>query len=85
MAQGSPGRLHTVGYIQWAITHNSLLILTWDEDDGSATSHIATIFVGAHVKAGHYSESMNHYSVESVPKKRCQILTNVYICSIFLL
>ena len=43
--------------------HNSLFILTWDEDNGSSANHIATIFVGAHVKSGRYSESINHYSL----------------------
>lgn len=56
---------HLSNYIQWAQTHNSLLILTWDEDDGSDTNQIVTIFVGAHVKAGQYSETINHYNVLS--------------------
>ena len=43
--------------------HNSLLIVTWDEDDGSTTNQIPTFFVGPMVKAGQYSESINHYSV----------------------
>ncbi len=51
------------GYAQWAKTHNSLLIVTWDEDDSSASNQIATIFVGPMVKPGTYSESINHYTV----------------------
>ncbi len=51
------------GYAQWALTHNSLLILTWDEDDSGSGNHIATIFVGSAVKPGQYSESINHYTV----------------------
>ncbi len=51
------------GYAQWAQTHNSLLIVTWDEDDSGSSNHIATIFSGAHVKTGQYSESINHYTV----------------------
>jgi hypothetical protein len=50
-------------YIQWAKTHNSLFILTWDEDDGSPTNQIATLFVGPMVKPGTYSQTINHYSV----------------------
>jgi hypothetical protein len=50
-------------YAQWAKTHNSLLIVTWDEDDSSASNQIPTIFYGAGVKAGQYSETINHYSV----------------------
>jgi hypothetical protein len=51
------------GYAQWAQTHNSLLIVTWDEDDSASNNHIATIFTGANVKGGHYSESITHYTV----------------------
>ncbi len=29
-------------YVAWAQTHNSLLIVTWDEDDGGQSNHIAT-------------------------------------------
>ena len=51
------------GYAQWAQTHNSLLIVTWDEDDNGPDNHIATIFVGSSVKPGQYNESINHYTV----------------------
>ncbi len=54
---------HLDGYVQWAKTHNSLLIVTWDEDDGSAANQVATIFVGPMVKVGTYSESIDHYSI----------------------
>jgi phosphatidylinositol-3-phosphatase len=50
-------------YVTWATSHNSLLIVTWDENDGSPGNKIATIFVGAHVKAGTYSERVTHYRV----------------------
>src|ERR1041385_6526941 len=50
-------------YVDWAQSHNSLLIVTWDEDDGSQQNHIATIFMGPMVKPGQYGESINHYSV----------------------
>jgi hypothetical protein len=56
---------HLDSYVQWAKTHNSLFILTWDEDGGSDTNRITTIFVGAHVKAGQYGKTINHYSVLS--------------------
>ncbi|WP_138443873.1 alkaline phosphatase family protein [Sinomonas susongensis] len=51
------------GYAQWAKTHDSLLIVTWDEDDNSAGNHIATIFSGAQVKPGQYGEQIDHYRV----------------------
>lgn len=50
-------------YVKWAETHNSLLILTWDEDDDSSGNHIATIFVGPMVKPGKYGEKIAHYNV----------------------
>jgi phosphatidylinositol-3-phosphatase len=50
-------------YAQWAKTHNSLLIVTWDEDDSSQSNQIPTLFVGANVTPGSYSERINHFSV----------------------
>jgi hypothetical protein len=50
-------------YAQWARTHNSLLIVTWDEDDSTGSNQIATIFTGAGVQPGNYSEPINHYNV----------------------
>lgn len=51
------------GYAQWAKTHNSLLIITWDEDDYSDNNHICTIMVGQGVIPGQYSNTINHYNV----------------------
>ncbi|GCF08730.1 alkaline phosphatase family protein [Dictyobacter arantiisoli] len=56
-------KVHLDGYAQWAKTHNSLLIVTWDEDDGSKSNQIPTIFVGSVVKIGLYSPLLNHYSL----------------------
>ena len=58
-------------YRQWAVTHNSLLIVTWDENDdedltdpgGEGTNQIATIFSGAHVVPGQYNELITHFNV----------------------
>ena len=50
-------------YAQWAKANNSLLVVTWDEDDSSQSNQIPTLFVGAHVKPGHYSEHITHYTV----------------------
>ena len=50
-------------YAQWAMTHNSLLIVTWDEDDGSANNRVATLFIGPMVKRGNSAQHINHYSV----------------------
>jgi Ricin-type beta-trefoil lectin domain./Phosphoesterase family. len=55
---------HIDNYINWAKTHNSLLILTWDEDDDlTLANHIITLFAGANIKPGAYGELINHYSV----------------------
>ncbi len=54
---------HLDSYAQWARTHNSLLIVTWDEDDFTSANHIPTIFVGPMVRTGAYAESINHYRV----------------------
>jgi acid phosphatase len=56
-------RAHVRPYVQWARANQSLLILTWDEDDGSAANHIPTIFVGAGVRPGRYPERVTHYAV----------------------
>ena len=51
-------------YAEWAKTHDSLLIVTFDEDDARTdVNHIPTIFYGAHVKTGKYSEHITHYNV----------------------
>jgi hypothetical protein len=54
---------HLNGYVQWAMTHNSVLIMTFDEDDSSQGNRIATIFVGQMVVPGQYSESINHFNL----------------------
>jgi hypothetical protein len=51
------------GYITWAQTHNSLLILTFDEDDTSGNNHIATIFSGQYVKPGSYTTQITHFTI----------------------
>jgi len=54
---------HLDAYVQWAKTNNSLLIVTWDEDDSSSSNRIPTLFVGPMVNSGQYSETINHYNV----------------------
>jgi phosphatidylinositol-3-phosphatase len=50
-------------YVQWAKRNNSLLIVTWDEDDFKDENLIPTIFVGPMVKNGKYDEFITHYHV----------------------
>lgn len=50
-------------YAQWAMTHNSLLIVTWDEDNGREGNHVATMFVGERVVRGKSAQLINHYAL----------------------
>jgi len=54
-------RRHLDGYLRWADTHNSLLIITFDENDNRAGNTILTIVAGAGVKTGRYDETVDHY------------------------
>ncbi len=54
-------RRNLSAYARWAKTHNSLLVVTWDEDDDSHGNRVLTVIAGAHVKAGRYSEHVTHY------------------------
>jgi phosphatidylinositol-3-phosphatase len=53
------------GYANWAVANNSLLIVTWDEDDNGSRNQIPTVFYGAHVQPGTYNEQISHYNVLS--------------------
>ena len=56
-------KTHIAPYVDWAMQHNSLLILTWDEDDNHQGNHVVTLLVGPMVKAGTSPQRINHYSV----------------------
>jgi acid phosphatase len=49
------------GYVQWAKQHNSVFVLTCDEDDSSEDNRIFTIAVGANIKPGPVNERIDHY------------------------
>ena len=52
------------GYARWAQTHNSLLVVTFDEDDAEGGSNqISTILSGAHLVAGKNGQSVDHYGL----------------------
>ena len=64
IAEGDAWLQTNIGsYAQWAQTHNSLLIVTWDEDDSVDINKIVTIFIGQQVKPGTYGETINHYTL----------------------
>ncbi|MEV5437068.1 alkaline phosphatase family protein [Streptomyces sp. NPDC052682] len=52
-------------YARWAMTHNSLLVVTWDEDEGGEDedNQIPTILVGEQVEPGDYSQPNNLYGL----------------------
>jgi phosphatidylinositol-3-phosphatase len=54
---------HLAPYVTWAKTHNSLLIVTFDEDAGTAANHIATMLVGPMVRATTDDRRIDHYTL----------------------
>jgi acid phosphatase len=56
-------RIHVEPYVKWATTHDSLFILTFDEDDDSPENRIPTLFVGPMVRPGNYDRRIDHYCV----------------------
>ena len=54
---------HLARYARWAPQHNSLLVVTFDENAGGTVKSIPTIIVGANVRQGVYSERLNHYGM----------------------
>jgi acid phosphatase len=72
VAQGDAWlKAHLADYAQWARTHNSLLIVTFDENENTngmhaltdpassekpRRNHIVTLLYGAHVRPGQYPE-----------------------------
>ncbi|MFZ5502180.1 MAG: alkaline phosphatase family protein [Pseudomonadota bacterium] len=56
-------RTHLDPYVEWAMDNNSLLILTWDEDDYRGDNHIVTLMVGPMVQQGESVQQINHYNL----------------------
>jgi acid phosphatase len=64
IAQGSAWLKEKLGgYVEWAAGHNSLLIVTFDEDDNHHNQRIPTFFFGPMVRAGKYDRRITHYEV----------------------
>ena len=71
IAQGDTWvRDHLSAYATWAKTHDSLLIVTWDEDDFTQSNHIPTVIVGANVPAKQVTQTLNTYSVLRLIEER---------------
>jgi acid phosphatase len=56
-------RAHLSGYVAWARTHDSLLVVTFDEDEGTAANHIPTFLVGPMVRPGTSGQRIDHYAL----------------------
>jgi acid phosphatase len=50
-------------YARWAQQHNSLLVITFDEDNGSKQNRIYTLLSGARVPPGRYGQRLTLYSL----------------------
>jgi phosphatidylinositol-3-phosphatase len=58
-------------YVRWARTHNSLLVLTWDEDDWSANNRIPGVLAGDHVRQMRYDGRVDHYRMLRTLEAAC--------------
>jgi hypothetical protein len=56
-------RDHLGIYANWSYAHHSLLIVTWDENDGAAANQIPTILVGTSLLSGTDGTHTTHYTV----------------------
>jgi phosphatidylinositol-3-phosphatase len=56
-------RTHLDPYLHWANTHNSLLIVTFDENDDSPGNQILTLIAGAGIRPGTRTERIDHYTI----------------------
>lgn len=56
-------REQLAAYADWAETHNSLLIVTFDEDDHSDGNHIFTLVTGADIPVRRAPERISHFNV----------------------
>jgi phospholipase C len=58
-------RMNLSSYVRWAKKNNSLLIITFDEDEKGDMhhNHIVTIFVGPMVHQRQNSDSISHYNI----------------------
>lgn len=50
-------------YIAWARSHDSLFVLSFDEDNRTGGNRIATIIAGAGVRPGNYRGRVDHYDL----------------------
>ncbi len=53
---------HLASLMHWADTHDTLLVLTWDEGF-DARNTIATVLYGPMIKPGRYAQRISHYEL----------------------
>ena len=53
---------HLTPLLQWAATHDTLVVFTWDEGYDAQNS-IPTMFVGPMIRPGKYAQRIDHYNV----------------------
>jgi hypothetical protein len=56
-------KAHLDPYLRWARAHDSLLIVTFDENDGEGGNQVLTLIAGAGVVPAVHTEPINHYSL----------------------
>jgi acid phosphatase len=50
-----------------------ILLITWDEDDGSSANHVLTLVIAAGRKAGNDSAAYDHYSLLATAEDRLHL------------
>ena len=50
-------------YAKWAMSHHSLLIVTWDEDEGADNNRVMALVLGQDVRPGKYAQKSSHYDL----------------------
>jgi len=62
IAAGDTWLQHNVApIVDWAQTHDSIVVVAWDESDTLYGNSVPLIIVGAGVKPGVYDEAVDHY------------------------
>jgi hypothetical protein len=56
-------RKQFASYVAWAKTHNSLFVVTFDEDNQTDGNHIPTVVAGAGIKPSRYAGRVDHYGL----------------------
>jgi acid phosphatase len=64
IAQGDTWLQNNISaYANWCVLNNSLLIVTFDEDDSLHANRIVTLFYGPMVVPGQYPQPITHYNI----------------------